>query len=212
MGRRDRRRDSAGVNASGESRWTRETPMHIEPREAEDTSFEAPLEGDEGEVEIRRQHDVGRRLLEARVGDVNPTPALTVSEDTTIAETVDGMRSFGVDAVTVVSERNPREVVGIFTERDRLLRVGGEELSMRIGAVMTPSPETLRLGDSLAFALNKMSTGHFCHVPIVDASGAPAAMLSVRDLLDFIVECIPEEVLNLPPEPYLTQPLRIDAE
>lgn len=185
--------------------------MQIERGEAEYV-VEEPLEGDEGELELRRHHDVGRRLLEARVGDVNPTPALTVTEDATIAETVEGMRSFGVDAVTVVSRSNPREVLGIFTERDRLLRVGGEELSMRIAAVMTPAPETLRARDSLAFALNRMSTGRFCHVPIVDESGAPVAMLSARDLLDFIVECIPEEVLNLPPEPDPAQPLRIDAE
>jgi CBS domain-containing protein len=176
------------------------------------TPIELPLEGDEGELEITRHHDVGRRLLEARVADVVPTPALTVSEDATIAETLEGMRAFGLDAVTVVSREDSRMVVGIFTERDRLLRVVGEELSMKIAAVMTPAPETLCPRHSLAFALNRMTSGHYCHVPIVDDSGAPLAMLSVHDLLEFIVECIPEEILNLPPEPDPKQPHRVEAE
>jgi CBS domain-containing protein len=186
--------------------------MQLQEEKFERLEAELPLEGDEGELEIRRQHDVGRRLLEARVSDVDPTPALTVSEDATIAETVEGMRTFGVEAVTVVSRDDPRKVVGIFTERDRLLRVGGDELSMKMSAVMTPAPETLHPRNSLAFALNRMTTGHYCHVPIVDDSGAPVAMLSVKELLQFIVECIPEEILNLPPEPELAQPYRIDAE
>ena len=186
--------------------------MQLEERKGEENAIELPLEGDEGEVELQRQHDVGRRLLEARVSDVNPTPALTISEDATIAETVEGMRTLGVEAVTVVSRDDPTKVVGIFTERDRLLRVGGEELSMRMAAVMTPAPETLKPRHGLAFALNRMVTGHFCHIPIVDEAGAPVAMLSVHDLLEFIVECIPEEVLNLPPEPDLAQPYRVDAE
>jgi hypothetical protein len=37
-------------------------------------------------------------------------------------------------------------------------------------------------------------------------------MLSVHDLLEFIVECIPEEILNLPPEPDPKQPHRVEAE
>ncbi|HET7753090.1 MAG TPA: CBS domain-containing protein [Anaeromyxobacteraceae bacterium] len=185
--------------------------MEVEERKIEE-EFEIPLEGDEGELELRRHHDVGRRLLEARVADVDPTPALTIAEDATIAETVEGMRALGVDAVIVVARDDDREVVGIFTERDRLLRVGGEELGMRIGAVMTPAPETLCPRHSLAFALNRMTTGRYCHVPIVDDAGAPVAMLSVRELLNFIVECIPEEILNLPPEPDLAQPYRIDSE
>jgi CBS domain-containing protein len=186
--------------------------MQLEERRIEEIPVELPLEGDEGELELRRNHDVGRRLLEARVADACPAPALTVSEDATIAETVEGMRAFGVDAVTVVSPDDPRKVVGIFTERDRLLRVGGEELSMKMAAVMTPAPETLHARHSLAFALNRMVTGHYCHVPIVDDSGTPVAMLSARDLLEFIVECIPEEILNLPPEPDLARPDRIEAE
>ena len=50
----------------------------------------------------------------------------------------------------------------------------------------------------MAYALNKMSVGRFRHVPLVDADGAPVGMISIRDIVDFIVELCPEEILNLP--------------
>ena len=68
---------------------------------------------------------------------------------------------------------------------------------------MTPSPETLRPKDSVAYALNKMSVGRIRHVPLVDDDGRPAGMISVRDIVDFLVEVFPEEILNLPSEPQL---------
>jgi CBS domain-containing protein len=68
---------------------------------------------------------------------------------------------------------------------------------------MTPAPEALRTKDPVAYAINKMSVGRFRHVPIVDDAGRPAGILSARDVLDFIVELCPEEILNLPPEPEL---------
>jgi hypothetical protein len=37
----------------------------------------------------------------------------------------------------------------------------------------------------------------------VAAAGRPAGLLSARDVLDFVVELCPEEILNLPPEPQL---------
>jgi len=55
----------------------------------------------------------------------------------------------------------------------------------------------------VAYALNKMSVGRFRHVPVVDDRGAPVGMLTTRDLIDFIVELCPEEILNLPPQPQL---------
>ena len=110
-----------------------------------------------------------------------------------------------VSAVMVVERRRPRRLAGIFTERDFLVRSTTVRGLGRVpvGKVMSPAPETLRPADGVAFALNKMAVGRFRHVPVVDSSGAPAGMLTTRDLVDFIVELCPEEVLNLPPEPEL---------
>jgi CBS domain-containing protein len=76
---------------------------------------------------------------------------------------------------------------------------------------MSPKPETLKLGDPVAYALNKMSVGRFRHVPIVDADGTLVGMISIRDIVDFIVELCPEEILNLPSQPELAIPRSTDG-
>jgi CBS domain-containing protein len=42
-----------------------------------------------------------------------------------------------------------------------------------------------------------MSVGGFRHVPVVDAEGRPVFILSVRDVVQFLVEAFPREILNL---------------
>ena len=51
----------------------------------------------------------------------------------------------------------------------------------------------------MAYALNKMSVGGFRHIPVVDDEYRPAFVVSVRDVVEFLVEYFPREVLNLPP-------------
>ena len=104
----------------------------------------------------------------------------------------------------VLVEREGR-AVGIFTERDVLRRVvlRGLDQARPVSEVMTRDPETLRLDDGIAFALNRMIVGGFRHVPIVDEGGRPQAVLSLREVVAFIIELLPGRVLNLPPDPRL---------
>ena len=44
------------------------------------------LEGDEGELEIRRHREVGRLILETRIMDVKRGVPVTVPPDTTVAK------------------------------------------------------------------------------------------------------------------------------
>ncbi|MFI5217549.1 MAG: CBS domain-containing protein, partial [Candidatus Limnocylindria bacterium] len=48
-----------------------------------------------------------------------------------------------------------------------------------------------------AHALNKMSVGGFRHVPVVDEDHHPVFVISVRDIVEFLVEAFPREVLTL---------------
>ena len=95
-------------------------------------------------------------------------------------------------------------LVGIFTERDVLTKVvtAGRDIDTTpVGEVMTRDPECLTLDDGIAYALNMMSVGGFRHIPLVDADGYPTGMVAMRDIVDYIVDLFPEEVLNLPPSP-----------
>jgi CBS domain-containing protein len=181
--------------------------MSEDPRNdaTEDARTDAPLEGDEGEVVIERHRDLGRAILETRIADLRFPQAVTLPVDATVARAIEVMRKRNMGAIIVVEKGRKRRVVGIFTERDLLARVldrrGYARLTLE--KVMTPNPETLRPKDSLAYALNRMSAGRFRHVPLVDDAGKAVGMLSIRDVIDFVVEVIPEAVLNLPPEPQL---------
>ncbi|HSB20749.1 MAG TPA: CBS domain-containing protein [Anaeromyxobacteraceae bacterium] len=161
------------------------------------------LEGDEPEPQVGRSADVGREFLETPIRDLKPRPAVTVGEDATVARAIELMRKKRVGAVMVVSRKKPHRLVGVFSERDlvaRALPMRGFG-RMKVSKVMTRDPQALRPRDSCAFALNKMSVGRFRHIPLVDGNHLPVGMLSIRDVIDFLVELIPEEILNLPPEP-----------
>jgi len=93
------------------------------------------------------------------------------------------------------------KLVGIFTERDVLLRIvdrGKNPATLPLSEVMTPDPDVLSVNSTVAYALNRMSVGGFRHVPVVDEEHRPAFVVSVRDVVEFLVEAFPREVLNLP--------------
>jgi CBS domain-containing protein len=175
-----------------------------------DTEVEV-LEGDEGEPEVGRHRDVGREMLETPLSELRRAPAVTVGPDATVAKAVEAMRKKKVSAVLV---KKGARLVGIFTERDLVSRAMAAKAWGRapVKKFMTPAPETLKLSDPVAYALNKMSVGRYRHVPLVGKDGKPAGVISIRDLVDFIVELCPEEILNLPSQPSLAIHPTVDGD
>jgi CBS domain-containing protein len=121
-----------------------------------------------------------------------------------VSEAMRAMQRDHRGCVLVTEDGTPRSrLTGIFTERDVLIRVidrGRNPTTLTLGEVMVPDPECLPVSASVAWVLNKMSVGGFRHVPGVDEQGCPAVIVSVRDVVQFLVEAFPSEILNLPPE------------
>jgi CBS domain-containing protein len=163
------------------------------------SEFDEAYEDDEGPRE-RAEQQLGEAILGAPIRMLEPRLAVTVAPDTPIAESIRLMLDQRIGALLVVSEG---KAAGIFTERDVLRRVvkGGVDQGRPVREVMTPDPESLGLDDGIAFALNRMIVGGFRHIPIVDDTGAPKAVLSLREVVAFIVSLLPHRFLNLPPEP-----------
>lgn len=46
-----------------------------------------------------------------------------------------------------------------------------------------------------------MHQGHCRNLPVVDEAGAPTGVLSVANIVRYLVEHVPSAVDNLPPEP-----------
>lgn len=163
------------------------------------------LEGDEGEPEVGRHHDVGTEILATPLSELKWSPAVTMLADAPVSKAVDLMRARRVSAVAVVERGRKRRLVGIFTESDLVSRALPARAwgKAEVRRYMTPAPETLRPKDSVAYALNWMTAGGYRHVPLVDDGGRPVGVVSAADVLAFLVELCPEEILNLPPEPEL---------
>ncbi len=144
--------------------------------------------------------NVRAEILDTPIGELRLCDPITVDADATVADAVEAMNDHHIGCVLVT--RNNR-LVGIFTERDVLTKVvfKHDAALTPIEAVMTPDPEVLELDGTIAYALNMMSVGGYRHLPVVNRSGEPVAVLSVRDIVDFLVQLYPEDVLNLPPCP-----------
>ena len=173
------------------------------------------LEGDEGEPEVGRGRDVGRQILLTSLSEVKRSSvAVTVGPGVTVSRAVALMKKNRVSAVMVVDKKKPKKLLGLFTERDFLDRALGTRgfARLQVRKVMTRDPEALSPRDSVAYAMNKMHVGRYRHVPLVDGNGAPVGMLSARDLIDFICELCPEEIMNLPPQPRYAIPRTKEGE
>ena len=137
-------------------------------------------------------------LFMTTIGELTLGPAIMVDAQASVVSAVNTMNERHIGSVLV--ERDGR-LVGIFTERDILTRVAFRENNreLKVEAVMTRDPETLEASETIAFALNKMSVGGFRHIPIVDSDGQAIGVISVRNIVDFLAELFPEDVINLPP-------------
>ena len=105
-------------------------------------------------------------------------------------------------------------VVGIFTERDFLHRVVAQGLdagSVPVERVMTGSPKTVSAAATVHQAVELMESGGYRHLPVVGDDGQPVGVLSVKDIMRYLVEYFPAKVYNLPPTPDQTQPAREGA-
>lgn len=157
--------------------------------------FDAPESRERGSFDVS--------LLNEPVSVLRAQKPVVFSATATVTDVVRAMKRGRCGCIVVTDDGTPGgKVSGIFTERDVLFRIvdqGRNPAQLPLGEVMTPDPETLSVRSSLAYALNKMSVGGFRHIPIVDDQHRPAFVVSVRDVVDFLVESFPREVLNLPP-------------
>lgn len=140
-------------------------------------------------------------LARARVSELTARPPARVTADDAMWKVVEQMKALGRGAVLVEEDG---ALVGIFTERDLLNRVDYTDQlwsHLVVRDVMTPHPMVIRPDDSLSEALRRLTAGHRRHLPIVDERGQVLGMISIRDILTFIAERFPDDMMNLPPHP-----------
>lgn len=144
------------------------------------------------------------RLLQAPITVLSRRIPMMFSEEDTVRSAVRAMQGEHRGCV-LISEDGTRQtkLTGIFTDRDVLLRILGkprDPTAIPLSDVMVRDPEVVPAKAPVAWVLNKMSVGGFRHVPVVDDHGRPVFVVSVKDVVDFLVDSFPAEILNLPPE------------
>jgi CBS domain containing-hemolysin-like protein len=127
-------------------------------------------------------------LLGEHLDELGVGRPLTVSPDATLRDTIDRMHADEADCVLVVEGGR---LVGIFTDRDAVVKAAGTNLdAMRVREFMTRDPVVLRHDDPIAVAIHKMAVGGFRHIPIVE-DGAPTGVVTARDVFRHLARTLP---------------------
>ena len=128
--------------------------------------------------------DYRGRLLGEDLDQVRPALPQTIDASDDAGEAIRRMHDEGFDCVLVT---DGGRLVGIFTDRDAVLKVAGRQRgSIPIRDVMTSDPVVLRHDDPIAVAIHKMAVGGFRHIPIVDGGGLPTGVVTARDVFRHI--------------------------
>ncbi len=132
-------------------------------------------------------------------------PLVSAPPETPLREAVRIFRERNVSTLIIV---DGGKIAGVVTERDLVEKAFRESTlsDTPISALMTSPPVTLTPQAVMADVLRLLDHERFRHVPIVNAEGRPLGVVSVRDVLEYLAESLPEEVLNLPPRPTRPQP------
>ncbi len=138
---------------------------------------------------------VGRRL------------PVSVKPGTTIAECLLAIQATGTGDSVFVTDEDGR-LAGVLTERDVFSRLVGPDVGQGVDVdapvetFMTTSPNTLRLDQTVLDALVLMQSSRYRNVPVVDEGGLLVGVVRQIDILKYLAESFPEELLNLPPRPH----------
>ena len=124
--------------------------------------------------------------------------AAAVSVEASVADAVSLMLDRHVGAVAIIDSQN--RVAGIFTERDVLRKMalsGDDPAKKPVRDVMTTPVELATLVTGPGEALAIMLERHFRHLPVVDHDGKLLGMLSIRNVLQWRVDDLTQELDSL---------------
>ena len=118
---------------------------------------------------------------------------VSVAPDSTVKDAVRTMNDEKIGAVLVLDQQ---KLVGIFTERDVLIRVVGgarDPLTTRVSEVMTPAVRTVEPATPVVVALKSMSDRRHRHLPVQE-NGQVCGLISMGDVTRWVIRSQAEQV------------------
>ena len=146
----------------------------------------------QGRIFNLNREEITMNLL--KIGDASPA---IVNPETTVSDAVAIMVEKHVGAVAVAKEE---KLVGIFTERDVMLRVillKKDPEVTKMAEVMTEPVESIAQSTKPVDVLTLMIKRHFRHFPITNDDGSIQGMLSIRNLLEAQIKYLSHELESL---------------
>lgn len=140
-----------------------------------------------------------RKAREQSVSVLQTDDYASVSPFTPLSQAIEVMKEDEGGCVIISDDGR---VAGIFTERDLLSKVIGEQVdySSPIREWMQPAVETLTAEATIGEAVTLMNERSFRNIPLV-ADGMLVGSISVFDIITYLAECYPKATMNLPPLP-----------
>ena len=128
---------------------------------------------------------------------------LTAAPGTSLGECLARIRASGMADSVFVTDPAGR-LLGVLTERDIFGKLVGTGVdpSQPVEDFMIDHPWTLNLDQPIRHAIDLMQTGRYRNVPLIDDDGVLVGVVRPVDVLKYLAEAFPEELLNLPPRPH----------
>lgn len=122
---------------------------------------------------------------------------VAVSRFTPLGAAIEAMKQDEGGCVIITDDGR---VAGIFTERDLLTKVSGEEVDLEspIEKWMATAVETLSPEATIGDAVRLMNERSFRNIPLV-VEGQLRGSISVFDIITYLAECYPKSTMNVPP-------------
>ena len=121
-----------------------------------------------------------------------------VPVEASVAEAIHKMLDYHVGAVGVVDHEG--RIAGIFTERDVLRKLALTKLDPEVTPVrelMTTPVEMATPETGPGEAMATMVERHFRHLPVADNNGKLLGVLSIRNLLEWRIDGLTQELDSL---------------
>jgi len=155
------------------------------------------------------ERDVAARvpaLAQAPLKVLHRRAPVTVPPGATLRDCVTAIQRTGTGDSVFVTEPDGR-LTGVLTERDIFARlVGGDvepiDLNQPVERLMTTKPQHLHLEETVGDALKLLQTGRYRNIPLLDDTDHLVGVVRPQDILKYLAEAFPEELLNLPPRPH----------
>lgn len=152
------------------------------------------------------ERDVAERvptLADEKLKMLGRRDPLIVAPGTSIRACIELIQRTGIaDSVFVTDAAG--KLLGVLTERDIFgkLVATGYDVDQPVETAMIDHPWTLNLDQPIRHAIDLMQTGRYRNVPLVDDEGTLVGVVRPVDVLKYLAEAFPEELLNLPPRPH----------